>query len=230
MKIGIITRHSISNYGSVFQSFATQKVLEKLGHESKIIDYVREDENDKNIVKTYCTNKGYDKNIVKKLGYYFLQGINIKIMNEKFRKIRKKYLIMTDKTYENSEELSFINEFDVLCTGSDQVWGQIGNDEFDSNYFLAFANEKTKCISFSASFGKGIINECLKNKLDVLLKKYSFISVREESAKKIILENTSINNVETVLDPTMLLKKEEWDKFATKNIDEEYILVYQLQT
>ena len=44
MKVLVITRHAISNYGSLLQAMATQQVIEDLGHSCEIIDYIREDE------------------------------------------------------------------------------------------------------------------------------------------------------------------------------------------
>ena len=41
MKASIITRHAIPNYGSVLQSYASQKAFEKLGFDAEIINYVR---------------------------------------------------------------------------------------------------------------------------------------------------------------------------------------------
>ena len=32
MKIDVITRHAVPNYGSLLQTYATQKTLEKLGY------------------------------------------------------------------------------------------------------------------------------------------------------------------------------------------------------
>ena len=44
MNIKIITRHFPANYGSILQSIATQKAIEKLGHKSQIIDYIPKNE------------------------------------------------------------------------------------------------------------------------------------------------------------------------------------------
>ena len=61
MKVAVITRHAITNYGSLLQAFATQQVIENLGHECEIIDYIREDESytqhEKNIA---CTEAGME--------------------------------------------------------------------------------------------------------------------------------------------------------------------------
>ena len=39
MKVGVITRHAVPNYGSLLQSYATQVVLEKMGYNVEIINY-----------------------------------------------------------------------------------------------------------------------------------------------------------------------------------------------
>ena len=57
MKVSVITRHAIANYGSLLQAFATQKVLESLGHECEIVDYIREDESYKQHEKTLLKQK-----------------------------------------------------------------------------------------------------------------------------------------------------------------------------
>ncbi|WP_432700190.1 hypothetical protein ACRUMN_02410 [Kluyvera cryocrescens] len=38
-KVGVITMHSVINYGSFLQAYATQTIIEKLGYECEIIDY-----------------------------------------------------------------------------------------------------------------------------------------------------------------------------------------------
>ena len=39
-KVGIITMHKVVNYGSALQAYALQRVIEKLGYDCEIIDYV----------------------------------------------------------------------------------------------------------------------------------------------------------------------------------------------
>ena len=40
MKASVITMHRIYNYGSVLQTYATQKILEDLGVTCEIVDYI----------------------------------------------------------------------------------------------------------------------------------------------------------------------------------------------
>ena len=44
MKTSLITRHAISNYGSLLQAIATQRLIEGLSHDCEIVDYIRSDE------------------------------------------------------------------------------------------------------------------------------------------------------------------------------------------
>ena len=50
--VAYLTRHTVSNYGSVLQAYATQTALEKLGCNAVCINYYRTDEKTENIVDT----------------------------------------------------------------------------------------------------------------------------------------------------------------------------------
>lgn len=231
MKIDIITRHAIPNYGSILQSYATQKAIEQLGHDSEIINYIKSDETNKNTVLTNCNIKGTGiKTKIKRILYYIVQSPNVSRMNRHFTKFREKYLKQTPIEYNSSEELKQkLPQADIYCTGSDQVWGKIGKDEYDKNYFLDFAPSNKKCITYAASFGVDKLPKDLDENLENLLKKYDDILVRENSAENIIKEK-GLKNVKQVLDPTLLLDKEKWNNICekTKLDGKKYILVYQL--
>ena len=230
MKIGVITRHAVPNYGSLLQSYATQVALERMGYDAEIIDYIRNDERAENLSKTLVKGKRWDKNPITRMIYNAIQMPNYSRMYRKFELYRKDFLKVTNKSYGNIDELKQNPpDEDVFCSGSDQIWGKIGQDEYDESYFLEFVKNK-KCIAYSSSFGKTKLSENLDRNLNALLEKYSRILVREKSAKE-ILENHNIKNVEQVLDPTLLLAKNEWEDLANKtklNKKEKYILIYQL--
>ena len=231
MKVDIITRHSVPNYGSLLQSYATQKVIEEMGFESEIINYTRYEERYKNLVNTLIKGKKWDKNIITRIIYKMIQEPNYTKMYRKFEKYRKNFLKESKLEYGNLQELKDdIPEADVYCSGSDQIWGKIGTVEYDEAYFLNFIEDRTKrCIAYSSSFGKEEIDGSLEKNINKLLKNYSDILVREDTAKS-ILKKHGIENVEQVLDPTLLLNKEQWSNLANKvkNKHKKYILVYQL--
>lgn len=228
MKVGFITRHAVANYGSILQSYAMQETIKNLGHESEIINYIRDDENGKNIGKTMLNrSKFWNKNVITRFVYNILQTPNYTNSFNKFSKYRKE-LLQETKEYNSLEHLKndCPNE-DIYCTGSDQVWGKIGDDDYDKTYFLDFVPEGKKCISYASSFGKEKINKNLEEKLPELLKKYSKILVREDSAVKLLKEKEI--PCEQTIDPVYLLDKEQWNKMiGNTKFNKKYILVYQL--
>lgn len=66
MKVAVITRHAITNYGSLLQALATQTVVENMGHCCEIIDYIRDDEHYSQHEKTILKRKpGWNNNLIK---------------------------------------------------------------------------------------------------------------------------------------------------------------------
>lgn len=231
MKIDFITRHSVPNYGSILQTYSMQKALEKMGYDSEVINYIKEEETNAKSVNTNYNGKTSGlKGKIKKAIYCIVQRPNVTKMNNKFTEYRNKYLKQTEVEYHSSKELKEnLPEADIYCTGSDQIWGKIGSEEYDATYFLDFVPENKKCIAYAASFGVDKLPTNLDNNLENLLKKYETILVREDSAEKIIRKK-GFTNVKQVVDPTLLLESEEWNKICepTKLDGKEYILIYQL--
>lgn len=230
MKIELITRHSVPNYGSLLQSYATQKAIEKMGHTSEIINYTRYEERDNNLATALLKGKKWDQNFILRQIYKIIQTPNYSKMYRQFEKYRKNFLKETDKIYGDIKELKDdCPQADVYCSGSDQIWGRIGTVDFDETYFLDFVKNK-KCISYASSLGKIELSQELEKNMEELLKKYSHILVREKTAKEILLDK-NIKNVEQVLDPTFLLRQDEWNELCKKSkikLNKKYILVYQL--
>ena len=232
MKVEIITRHSVPNYGSLLQSYATQKTIEKLGHEAEFINYIEYAERYQNLASTLIKGKRWDKNPLTRMLYKIVQTPNYAKMYQTFEKYRRGFLKETQTMYGSMEELiKDMPKGDVYCSGSDQIWGKIGLNQYDPVYFLEFIKDPTiRCISYAASLGKEKLSKELDQNLEKLLKKYETILVRENSAVDII-KNKGFNNVKQVLDPTFLLTKQEWEQLITKKPkDQKYVLVYQLHS
>lgn len=228
MKVGIITRHAVANYGSILQAYATQRAIEKIGHQSEIINYIRKDEHGFRISSTMLKrNKTWNSNMVKRIIYLVLQTPIYASTFYAFRRFARSFVKESAKEYSTSEDLAANVDMDVYCTGSDQVWGMIGNDEYDENYFLSFVPEQKKCIAYAASFGKETLSDELMTNLPRLIGKYTHIGVRENSAKEII-EHIGFESTQ-VLDPTLLLTKEDWESVIKGKVNSEgYVLTYQL--
>ena len=225
--VAYLTRHTISNYGSVLQTYATQTAIEKLGHEPVCIDYYRSDEKPKNLVATRLICSKWNKNPLTRLFFMLTQKPVYRYADSRFEKYRK-IVRVTDKEYNSEQDLiDDCPKADIYMTGSDQVWNTVTCGEIDPVYFLSFLNGNEKRVAYAGSFGSSSVDEKDKPVMAELLKKYDTITVRENSGVQIVDDLGS--KATQVLDPTFLLKKDEWEKIIPKReCNEKYILVYQI--
>lgn len=227
MKVAVITRHAISNYGSLLQTMATQKAIENLGHSCEIIDYVREDESCEKQELTLLKQKpNWYNNFIKRILYLALRQPGSIISGKKFEKNRRKYLKLSKRFVSLEQLINDKPEADVYLTGSDQVWGPVSNGTYDSAYCLAFTEEEDKRVSYAASFGRMKMTHQIEMYLKKWISRYSKVAVREESAVEMLKELGILS--EQVLDPTLLLSSDEWESYVAPAPKGQYILVYQL--
>lgn len=226
MKIDVITRHFVSNYGSLLQTIATQQVIERMGHTCEVIDYIRPDESYWQQERTLLHGKPrWNSNILLKATYLFFRVPASVIAGLRFEKYRKEYLKLS-KRYQSVDELNDKQpSADIYMTGSDQVWGPVADGTYDSAYCLSFTKSADKRVAYAASFGRTDMTPELKSYFKKWLGRYQYITVREDSAAA-ILRDLGIHATQ-VLDPTLLLDSEYWNHF-TRPITKKYILVYQL--
>ena len=227
MKVAVITRHAITNYGSLLQAYATQKVIEDMGHDCEIIDYVRYDENYKRIEKTLLKKKdSWNGNPIKRAIYLGLRQPESLFSGKKMEKERVRFLKLT-RRFSSIQELNEDKPIaDIYLTGSDQVWGPVSFGIYDEAYCLSFTKDNDKRVSYASSFGHTVFSNDLKSYYSGWLKRYNAISVREESALEIIKDLGL--QAQKVLDPTLLLSGDYWSKLTSEGIKQKYILIYQL--
>ena len=228
--VGIISSHRVVNYGSILQAYALQYSIDKLGYKSEYIDYHPERTKMFNMLKNLKNkNKLLKKNPILCLAARIIIFPSYLKRFYSLRKFLKKHIKMTIKKYNKYDDL--LNEnfnYDVYCTGSDQVWNSEWNNGIDKPYYLSFVPDSIKKISYAASFGREELFNWEKEETKELLSKYSSISVREKSGLK-ILKELGIKNGQCVLDPTLLLNNEEWSKLTNNKFkNQKYILVYNL--
>lgn len=227
MKVAVITRHAVTNYGSLLQAFATQQVIERLGHTCQIIDYIRRDESCLQREKTSLKRKPeWNHNVIKRMVYLTLRQPESLASEKKFETERSKYLNRS-RRYRSLEQLSADKPIaDIYMTGSDQVWGPVGNGSYDSTYCLSFTDVRDKRVAYAASFGRADMVPGEKEYFKKWLSRYDCISVREDSAVE-ILNEMGVSAVQ-VLDPTLLLDAGFWLQFTSPVREKEYVLAYQL--
>ena len=204
-KIGIITKYDNNNYGNRLQNYALQFYLNKKYTEYKVIT----------IKNSGIMNS--ENNIIKSL----FKRIIVLHLN-KFKKVtkrKKNFYIFNKKNidstffyYDNFLKPNF-NKYFKIILGSDQIW----NPNFDCpEMYFGDSKNKSRNISYAASFGITQIPLKFVNNYKEKLNQISNISVREDSGKDIVQKLINRNDVEVLVDPTMLLIKEEWDKVSKK--------------
>ena len=221
-RIGVITFHRAINYGAVLQAYALNESIQKLGYEPVTIDY-----------KNTFIDKSYDYKLFNfKTMKSLITGILLytRLIKKKksFEDFRAKYFNLDPITDLYSEKsIKHLRSYKSFITGSDQVWNY-SMTEFDIAYFLDFVSDSQKKNSYAASFGFDHIPEEYTNKYKELLKRFNHISVREEQGVALIKKLLN-RRAELVLDPTMLLSIDDWNKISRNYKDKkEYILIYQL--
>lgn len=225
--IGIITLHYSDNYGSVLQAYALQTYFEeKADINAWIIDYIQ----------------GYDAinyklfrtEIYKNRPQAFFADIIFAGKNRKrkasFAKFRQKYLHMTEEKYDSLEQLKKLNrKMDAFVCGSDQIWNFDCTNGIDKAYFLTFADDSKKKIAYAPSFGQASFEIDEMKKIRQYLKDFDLISVREKSMKGRLEEEIG-KPVKCVVDPTLLLGREYYDKLCEgQQKKNKYVFVYMLE-
>ena len=229
-EVAIITLHYSDNYGSVLQAYALQTYLEKNRTINvSIIDYIQ---------KYDAVNyKFFRTELYRKRPQAFLADLLYFGKNRKrkasFESFRKNYLHMTAEKYDSVKQLESLNEgIDGFICGSDQIWNFDCTNGLDPAYFLSFAAADKKKISYAASFGQTQFAIDDIDKVKKYLQTFDLISIREKSMQE-VLEREIERPVQVVLDPTLLLCREEYDKLCDENlrkrIEKPYIFVYMLE-
>lgn len=220
MKIGILTQPLGCNYGGNIQNWALQQILKRMGHHPVTINL-------------FCGSK---QNLRQQLLAIidFSLAIYARYIKRDWSRYVNNPLRPTYRNYEPSrldydfrhsiaktKELTLdddwkrkakIKRFDAFIVGSDQVWRQEYSPRIET-YFLDFLNvdDNRPRIAYAASFGSNTpINEDKIARCAELLHRFNAVSVRENSGLDILKRDFSYNDGVKVLDPTLLLKAEDY--------------------
>lgn len=219
MKIGITTWSFKDNPGTFLQVYGLYTYLEKKGHEVYIIRYDLKDKQDMipRGIGYYISNMyGLTrKKILSHLESRRMQSYNTLYKCQLEERARKcsdawKYFHFTDIcSYENDFK-KLNDDFDLFIVGSDQIWNPV---MLNKRYFLDYVTNNKLKVSYATSTGTSHISTSAKHYFKEYLNSFSYLSVREESTQQALQTLTNIP-VEHVLDPSMLLSKEDYKKIA----------------
>ena len=235
-KVGIVSCYFKDNYGSMLQSYATKKFLDKnqIPNETINVDYNEDFKNGKR--KYYLSQITNLKFIKNKLGMIKLKvdkkvkkqlGKNISVRTKRYKEFRKEFNLSRS----NNTFLDLTNQakelYSDVIVGSDQLWLPV--NVVSDYYTLNWVPDNINKISYSTSFGFSSIPNKYTELYTKFLNRIEHLSTREESGVKIIKQVIN-REAKLVCDPTILLTKEEWHNESTKErkYNEKYILCYFL--
>lgn len=224
-KISLITIFDNPNFGTYLQALALGIVIKHLGAEIEIVHYERPTWH--KYSKLFRMSSLYRGLILLKA---YLKNDESYLQRYKCRKFVEKYIKVCGPYFSYTQLCNHPPKADIYLTGSDQVWNTTHNKGIDKSYYLGYAPSGAKKVAYGASIGMSEIPNEYQDETKRLLSLYYAISVRE-ALNVSILKNMGIDSC-TVLDPTLLLNKDEWDKYVNKkiNIEKPYILVYSVES
>lgn len=242
MRIGILTFWwSQDNYGQLLQCYALQKFLRDAGHDAFLIRYDPKDDYVKRSLFVRC---------MKALNPVLLyRYVSYKIDARKFQKetrlhdrhfddFRSKYIVQSEKVYDSYEQLKENPpKADCYVVGSDQVW----NFSFYRNvaqckdiihaYFLDFGNEKTRRVSYAASWSCVNLHSDIVDEIRPLLARFDYVSVREKFGIE-LCKICGYERTEVVPDPSLLLGTDAYRALYRENsmlkCERPFLLLYML--
>ena len=227
-KIAILTQPLHINYGGNLQNFALQKVLKDMGYEPVTIDR-------HHTVKLRTKLKlGYFKYML----LHVLKGLPKPLWKSYFSSKKEQafirqditdfidtYITKTPRLYSDKAVQAIFkeNNFDAVIVGSDQCWRPMYSPNIYT-YYLDFLkdNKEIKKLAYAASFGtdEWEYTEEQTAYCKKLIQQFDLVTVREKAAVNLVAEKLKID-AEFVLDPTLLLSKEDYiELFAGKNLQD----------
>ena len=234
MKVGILTILNVNNYGAELQCCALYRKLQQLGYDAEVINYlfgihpehVFDGEKRSVPIPLKQLIKVKLLPVVQNMFCMFHQK-NKRLRNKRFDEFHAKYNHLTSTVYPSVKSLYEAKfNYDVLCIGSDQVWNYMKGYSLEP-FFACFDKNNTKKITYASSIGLSSLSVEAEQVFKKELASFAYISVREQQASE-ILEKLLNRKIDVVLDPTLILNKQEWIEVAKYDMcpKEKYLLVY----
>lgn len=217
MRAAFITIHVGSNFGSKLQAIATQETLKKVGcNEVVCINYIPP----RVEIKRYWRDAFL--NPVRFIRRVLLSPFYL-YSKHKYYGYLKENCNLSERIYISDDFTRKCPKADIYVTGSDQVWNYTYNEGLDKHYFFDGINGKK--IAYASSIGMTELPVAYAEYMRSRLHEYNAISLRESSAVK-MLKDWGLDS-SLILDPTFMLDRKDWKKYASKRqVNRPYLFVY----
>jgi hypothetical protein len=205
LKIGIVSYYRNINYGSALQACAMQMAIRKLGYDCEHIRCFI-GRNRKQKILALLKNPFL---IIKNRITWYCKKVAFLRCSTKYNKFKQFVCdnIKESEVFYKKNDLSQTSSiYDAFVCGSDQIWAP---NQFNEWFYIDFISDKYKKIAYAPSIGLPCIPDTLKTKMASLIRDIGYLSIREQEGAQIVYELTGLN-IPVVLDPTLLINKEEW--------------------
>ncbi|MGB0767558.1 MAG: polysaccharide pyruvyl transferase family protein [Phycisphaeraceae bacterium] len=192
LTIGIITFHYAINYGAMLQAYALLDTLTRAGHDAEIIDY-RPKHSREYMLRALGRSRWHPVGMAKDFLKY-----------RRFMRFMSRHLPTSKKTFYRNEELAELRDaYDLVFTGSDQVWNN-KTFGYEPPYYLDFLDpERTTLASYAPSAGSTETWGDNEDDIRRLLGRFHCLSARDQSTLDLVAGCLG-NPPEHVLDPTLV--------------------------
>lgn len=221
-RIGIITYHRSQNYGAQLQAYATRTAVEKMGCQAEVIDCNRIGLESKLFYWNFRNLKSFLGTVRDNI----LRLVYEKERRRRFAAFAEQKIGLSAPCPTRAELERICSRYDAVITGSDQVWHP-KICEGETAFFLDLPLRKEQKIAYAPSFGVSEYSDEEAERYMPLIHDIGHLSVREEAGKALIQRYLHCD-VPLVLDPTMLLTRQDWDVLAKPAPYERYLLYFTI--
>lgn len=233
MKIAVVNRTNLKNYGSVLQVYALCHTVERLGYNAEVVwESGNKSKNwdfRPNKVVSIAINLLFHPSLLWTTFKRMKAVRNTQISPEKIRLFDEFVQKYFNRRFYSNEELISVaesSEYVKFICGSDQVW-MTTTLYPDPLMYLRFA-PKEKRIAYAPSLGRNFIPSYNLKTIKMYIQDIPCLSIREDDGKRIIQEKTGLS-IPVVADPTLLMNDKEWSELAAKiETPKDYLLCYFL--
>ena len=228
-KIAIVVCPKIRNFGSVLQSYATQKAVETLGYDCEYINYTKSKRTAyKYFIQLFIPSIMAERKSFRSRNKFQKEHPDVfRRRGQVFDEFVDEYMTSSDHYLGYAQLKRAGRKYKIAVLGSDQVWNPINSGS--DFYTLNWLPDSTKKVAYASSFGVSEIPFLLKGFYKKFLNRFDSISVREIRGAELVQELIG-RDAQIACDPTLLFDASEWDKVAGDSpiIKGDYIFCYFL--
>lgn len=220
--IGIATFFD-DNFGTCLQAYALQQTINKIGYDSEFIRYYR----GARYVQTENRWKKLFRYSPATVFWYITNKSMIERKRAAFMDFRSQHMKFSADAYYRDTDLSILNgKYDAFVCGSDMIWSEDFQEDWAFLY-ITFA-DKIKSVAYAPSFGKNHLSAQNIERCRSYINGIGYLSCRELAGVELIKRHFDLDATH-VMDPTLLISSEEWNKYITRDkrlVEKKYNLAY----